>query len=400
MIVKIKPFWICLLGILCVGCLEDTIDPISRGERAERKQRAELKEYDELTATLEDQREILLDAYALNMVGPVQVRGSMLFWLKSEGAWESMHSVNMDTGARTDYTFAVNSGGFDHPYAVSQSHIVTVEPVGGKIIYHVYAVGDSKRKVGSFTMDAPTNAKWFAFGVDGETVYVVEDVPPEGPDVPGVTRLLAWTVTEQTLQEVVTFEALGIRSGVVDMIDVNQGLLMFVESGRLWRIDLDQLLASWVQSDKQVGQVFYDHRGIVYSNASAVLFYRDTQANETRNLSEEIVQTGWQLNDSFTMISDYAGGGFTRVGDLIVYVSISQSVMTYHLETRQLRPLLLDPRSYGPEDDPLTFAYTSPQVLKDRILIVHGSTGLGKRTKQERWVYRVDLGAMCTRSCF
>lgn len=375
-----------------LGCGEEEPPPLSAAEKAELEQNQAIDIYNARATELEQNRAVLLDAQKLNMVGPVFAVGDQIFWRESEGAWESLHSMDMNTREKTAYTFPITLDSYDAPLAFSDKHIVSLSLSDGKVTYHVYAVGEPALEVGSFEMDAPPNAKWWTFGVDGGQVYIIKDTPATGPDNPSRTEILAWSTTEQAQRLVTTTEELGIAPGIVQNMDVDDDQLMLLESGRLWHIDLETLKATWMESGKELGSAYYDRQGVLYSDAASTLRYYDLEVGELRDISEEIDETGWVLDEKyFDTVRFYTGSGITLVGDLVIYISTTNAVMSYNLTTREVRPLLLSPRNYGPEDDPVKFTYADPVGMEDGTLLVHAYTSFGKRTPAERWVYTVEL---------
>lgn len=386
-----------LFAMLCAltplsGCGEDEPPPLSPSEQAELEQAAAIDAYNERAAELEQNRSVLLDAKKLNIVGSVFAVGKQIFWLESEGAWESLHSMDTSTGKKTDYTFPITLDGYEAPLAFSDEHIVSLSLDDSKITYHIHAVGEPALEVGTISMDKPPNAKWWTFGVDAGQVYIIKDTPATGPDSPSRTEILAWSTTDQVQRLVTTTEELGLTPGIVQHMDVDDDQLLLLESGRLWHIDLETLQATWMQSGKELGSAYYDRRGVLYSDAASTLRYHDLETDELRDITEEIDQTGWVLDAKhFNMTRFYTGNGFTLLGDLVVYISTTNAVMSYNMKTSEVRPLLLSPRSYGPEDDPLTFTYAEPIAMEDGTLLVHAYTSFGKRTPAERWVYKVNV---------
>lgn len=116
-----------------------------------------------------------------------------------------------------------------------------VEDVGGTTIYHVYDASEEELEITRVEFAAPGGGiNWWAYALNGSDLYVVTSgeetslyrVSPGGEPVVVTTLESAGCNVEELMD-----------SGLLG------GSMFFIESGRLWHLDLPTNRAMWLENE-------------------------------------------------------------------------------------------------------------------------------------------------------
>jgi hypothetical protein len=337
-------------------------------ESAERDRRA----YVELQRALDESRHEALGEQA----DELRAAGDVLFWLEFAGFDPTLHSHGAD--ATVDYGFGIGSGN-DYNFRASEKAVATAEPNGEVVTYRLHARSAPNTLLGEQSWPSPTDEqKWWAYAVDGETLYVVTTgdhtelhryAPGGAPEV------------------VADLDAAGCEIGIFWDFGVDGDDMMFVESGRLWRFDIGSGQCTFMGNETEIaGTVDFRSDGALYEAYDGPFFY-DAAAGRTVDLAAEIASSNFRLNPSFDSAHRWSYD-VARWGRWFVYVGGS-GVFAYHLDDGRVVPVLLEPI-----DEEVRISYRYPVVLESGMLYVTGLTSYSGSTGADGPVYRVDLNAV------
>src|SRR5262249_2750855 len=149
----------------------------------------------------------------------------------------------------------------------------------------------------STTTNKPSGAAWNAYAVDGNVVYIV-DTSGEG------SVLLKW-VPGQSPTQVTTLESTGADIGEFWEFGVSGTTMVFVESGRVWKLDLSTNQSKWLGNHTEAtGTVDFRPDGALFSTADALEFYNYAQ-DALIDISAKIDANPYQVNATFATASRY-----------------------------------------------------------------------------------------------
>lgn len=285
-----------------------------------------------------------------------------------------LHSHNTQTDERTKYTFSIDFAPV-YSYRASRAIVVTVRPEGTKIRYEAYALDKPEELLGALVLDAPgAGVKWHAYAPDGGDVYIVE----EGP----TTTLLKWTPGEAVANPVLMLEDVGVDVGEFLDFGVEGDTMIFIETGRIWYLNLTTTAANWMENETEAYGADFDATGILFTTAKGPFFY----SYETKDITDvraAIHDVGYTLNETYKDIDEY-DSGLARRGDHVVYIGDS-SLFTFDMKKNVVRPLLLTPNGGEVRID-----YTSPVVLEDGSVFVVGLESTSGAVGAKGPVYKVN----------
>jgi hypothetical protein len=330
--------------------------------------------FDALVHQLEENRSEALPANADELSG----FGSYLYYEDTTNLTPVLHRVASDGTQSVAYTFTIGSGDFAN-FRASDSLVVTAQPSGSGVEYRAYDPAQPNQLVGSAMLPAPgSGVRWFAYAVDGNSVYIMDT------DTPGATTLLRWVPGQSaTPTTVTTLESAGATVGEFYDFGVSGNSLVFIESGRVWQMDLAANRAVWLHNMVQAeGQVNFDESGVLFDTAMGLYFYSAT--------SQMITDVAATIHDSPFRIScvyttpHYFEEGFARWGAWVVYGGNS-GIFAFNLQTQEIRPVLLD------TNEAPYIRYRDPVVLANGVLFTTGLTSQTGSVGADGPVYRVDL---------
>lgn len=333
----------------------------------------DIAEYNRVTEELDASRDP--EPFLSEIAGETAAVHDYLFWQEFRSFDPSLHSYYSPTGQRVDYTFPIGSGDFAN-YRASTNMIVNAERSGDRIIYRAYAVGEANTPLGELTMAAPGGeARWWAYAVDGTTLYVVTT---------GTETVLNRWVPGGALERVLGLEAAGMSVGEFWEFGVEGDRMIAVESGRVWSIDIALGTATWLMAEHEAtGRISFNAWAVLMPTASGPL-YHDLETGAVLHLSTEIEESGYQLNSTFAAAHHYLRDA-TLFERSVIYIG-SSGVFRYDLDTGLVDPILLEPRN--PE---LRIVYVRPAVLDDGSLFVTGLESTSGAVGADGPIWRVAL---------
>jgi hypothetical protein len=307
--------------------------------------------------------------------GELAAVGNVLLWLDFSAFDPTLHSLA--GGAGTAYAFSIGSGN-EHNYRASAQAIATAEPDGGSITYRLYAAGQPETLLGEAVFDAPGDEqRWWAYAVEGQSLYVVTT---------GAETTLHRYDPGGVATPVTTLESAGCEVGELWDFGVDAGVMVLVESGRLWRLDLGSNTCTFLGNDTEVsGSVDFRADGVLYESATGPFFA--SADGSTLDVAQAILASPYRLNETYASSHLYASG-LARFGAWVVYVGQS-GVFAYQRESHEVAPILLHPI-----DGEVRVDYRYPVVLDDGTLFVTGLTSTSGAVGADGPVFRVDLAAV------
>jgi|GEM_PF-1704256 len=352
---------------------------------------------DQQTPTTGDQKNAYIAVQHQREVGRTQAfdkgamelygTGNTLFWKTYPQFAPTLHRRDDVANTQLAYSFDIG-GGDDNNYRGSTAMVVSAERAGSDTIYHVWDATKAQASLGSVVFPAPTDEqKWWAYAVNGNTLYVVTT----GTE----TTLWRWTPTSTAgntaATKVTTLESAGATIGEFWDFDVEGDTLIFVESGRLWRLSISTNRATYLQNKTQIaGSVAFTHDGVVFEDSTGLKFF-DYAQSAVRDLAAEIHASSYRLVDGYDSAHHFysatTGSNFTWWKSWVVYTANS-GIFAYNLTTKTVAPILLTPV----DDDNLRTEYRYPVTLDDGACYVVGLQSTSGSVGADGPVFRVPLG--------
>ncbi|MEI8255376.1 MAG: hypothetical protein WCJ30_06845, partial [Deltaproteobacteria bacterium] len=198
------------------------------------------------------------------------------------------------------------------------------------------------------------------------------------------TAFMKWTpATSAPPAQLTTLESAGATVGEFMDFGVSGNTVVFIESGRIWRMDLVTNRAEWLHNMTQVsGSVSFSADGVMFDSATGPMYFEYATRSLT-DLGAAIDSSPYRFNCTFGSVHHFSQD-FTRWGDWMIYIG-GDGVFAYNMATHAIRPVLLDTR----EAPFITYRY--PAVLPDGTLFVTGLTSNSGSTGADGPVYRADL---------
>lgn len=302
--------------------------------------------------------------------------GAHVFWLDFSQWDPTLHSDG--PGGTTHYDFAISQDGLWNVRA-SDDLIVTAVDEYGQIRYRAFATGAAEELVGEAVFPAPGDEqRWWAYAVDGETVYVMTTGE--------ATTLWAWLPGTEPV-EVTTLESAGASVGEFWEFGVDGHKLAFVESGRLWVMELSTNTATWTENGTHAtDRVHMEDAGVLFDTAAGPHLYHYADGR-LEDIGRSIEESGYYFNGTYVNIHEYQGG-LTWTGSAMIYEG-SHGLFVYDLFSGDLQPLLLEPCS-----DEVRIEYRDPVFRADGALFVTGLTSTSGAVGADGPVYRVDTAGL------
>ncbi len=361
----------CLVSLLlAVGCgplATSQQQPPPEGESTLQK---DMKAYDALGAQLDSGRTEFLSKQAMEIASV----GERLFWLQFPTFAPTLYSFDPKTGAKLRYEFSIGSDQYN--YRASAKVVATGQRTGDKVVYRAYSANAAKELLGELSVDAPKDEqRWWAYAVDGDFVYYVVTAP--------TAALFRWRPGEVSPTQLLTFKEAGVELGIFLDFGLEGSQLYFIESGRLWRLDLETKKATWLKNKTEVGgTVWFDQEGVLFSTAKGP-FYVSYATGEARDLAAELKANPYRLSETYATAHLYGGDGMGLRGRTVFYVGNS-GVFRYELDGQKIQPLLLEP--HGGD---VRIEYRYPTPLPNGDLFVVGLTSSSGSVGADGPVYRI-----------
>ncbi|HVH97571.1 MAG TPA: hypothetical protein VM869_02635, partial [Enhygromyxa sp.] len=278
-------------------------------------------EYEELTATLEDDRTQALD----DAVTDITTAGPWLAWLDGQtlGLRRYPDRLELELAAP------------DPSYRLGATHVITAERSDLALLYRAHALpGGELIDEQSFT--APEAA------LLGDEAVVIES---ESDDQ--AQAIWRWRIGVEAPTQLGTLADVGIVGERVEQLEaVQRGpepLLILRADGRLWSLALTSLTATAIADVDALLAV--DSRSVLYTHEGG-LHLHALETGETVRIDAAIAESGWTLNPTFSNIHLYAGDGATLADDRVLYIA-SAGVFAYAIDQlgpEAITPILLEPR--------------------------------------------------------
>lgn len=338
---------------------------------------ADVAGYRALTTTLEAKRHDFKDKRAMYP----QAFGNRIQWLEFPTIDATLHAFDDTTKTQTDYTFSIGKGD-DFNYRASASLVVTAQRDGDKVTFSAYRADAANGSVGTLTVPAPTDEqKWWAYAASGGDVYFVT--------TGSATLLQKWTPAKgPTASTVVDLAAAGVDVGIFMDLGVEGNRCFFVESGRLWQLDLTTKKAQWLHNDKEIsGTISWDDAGVLYDTAGGPLYLRFS-SGEVLDVAAKIQASDYRVARGYDGAHLYEDDAVLSAGK--VYYKGGAGIFTFDVASSTIAPVLLEP--LPPEDGSsnLRIVYRYPQVLTDGAIFVTGLTSTDGAVGADGPLYRVD----------
>ena len=331
----------------------------------------DIEEYNQLHDELNVYRTEFLGEVAADL----RTVGNTVFWLEFRGYDPTLHSFDHDTAAQINYSFSIGTGD-DYNFRSTAVAVATARPGSDTVAYRLYDTTQPETSLGEALFDAPADEqKWWAYDVDGTTLYVVVTGPP--------TTLYRYR-PGGTEEVVTTLESAGCTVAEFWDFGIDGNEMVFIESGRIWRLNVSSNTAEWLGNETEVsGTVQFEPGGILFVSASGPFFYDYTQ-RQLMDIALAIERNPYQMNETFAAAHLYANG-ITRYGNYFVYVG-NHGVFAFDFVYDKVFPILLHPRT--PD---LRIDYRYPVVTENGNLFVTGLTSESGAVGADGPVYRVDL---------
>lgn len=378
--------WLSLCTAIAVtGCIggidyddEDTADPTQQN----------IQQYEQLRMSLEQKRELVLPADA---VDDVRAAGPWLTWLDlSQGFSGVLHARRGAGGDEVVSEVPIGDDGTPPNYEISEELAMTAVTVGGDAVYTVLRLGTGTA-LDQVTMTKPDAAKYDAYGVFSGQAYIVV----EAEDL----AIYEWTPGTDAPTQIASFGEAGTNFGAwlgFVVAEDMAGTRRLVGVGTLGTHSMD--LAT-----KQVTQVplpivlqegAINEHGIAAIDGRDIWWY-DWGAAEARAIHDELALSGYLLNSTYAM-AHLVGSGFASqdiaIDGTTIYYRSNSGIYAYDVASKQVTPVLLDDLNYsGSGDGPGGFITYTGLAAGDGALVMLGLESTNGATGYDGPTYRVGL---------
>jgi hypothetical protein len=305
--------------------------------------------------------------------------GNQLFWYDSTNFDFRLVGYNDTTQAKINYTFSIGAGD-NHNYRASPNMILTAEPGGDPVVYHAYDPASPNTEIATTTVKKPPGAQWAAYAASGNTAYMVDT------STAGATTLLKWTPGQDPSPVVVTtLESAGASISEFWDFDVSGNTMVFIESGRIWKMDIAANKATWLMNKTEVsGAVDFRDDGVMFASASGLMFY-DYNKSALVNVTELINANPYMVNVTFRSASKIYQEDFSRWNKQVLYIGNS-GLFAYDLVNDKITPIVLSPNS-----STLRVDYRYPVALDNGTAFVTGLTSMSGAVGADGPTFKIDL---------
>lgn len=341
----------------------------------------DIAEYNALTVQLEKNR-VRFGGEEVDEMVPA---GNTIYWLEY-GQWDpTIHSLDTESKRKVDYEIPLAFDSLN--VRVSTAAVAYAEAKGQDVIYHVFDSAEPAREITTVTMEAPTDEqRWWAYALEGTDLYIVETKSLASPD----TKLYRVPVGG-ALKLVTTFESAGCEVGEFWDFGVESGTLVFIESGRIWSLDLASNRATWLENKTEIqGSIEFTRGGALftqYDGSSDVPTYFDYGTRKPSNVAEQIAAVDYVLNPTFASLHHYYQD-ITRWGDYFIY-GADGGIFAFDVVQNRVAPVLLTPRVGETSDVRVDYRY--PVVLDNGLLFVTALQSESGSVGADGRVYQVNL---------
>ena len=354
------------LALLVTGCI---IAPSSGGGDDDVDQtQQDVDHWNQLSAELDGRRTEFLGKH----VQELAAAGSTLYWLDTTNFDPRL--MHYDGQTKLAYGFSIGTGN-RYNYRGSASVVVTAEPGSDAVIYRAYDATASNRLLGMTTFPKPVGAQWSAYAVDSNLVYVMDG-----------TTLKKWQ-PGGAVSTVTTLESAGVNAGEFWDFGVSGNTMVFIESGRVWSMDLAANKATWLMNMTEAGgAVDFRPDGVLFDTATGLSFY-DYAQSKLIDVRAKIDANPFKVNNTFATAAHFYQD-FTHYKQYVVYIG-SMGVFAYDLKADKITPLLLSPNVAE-----LRVDYRYPVALDNGSLFVTGLTSTSGAVGADGPTFELDLKAI------
>jgi hypothetical protein len=356
---KLWPF-----ALLLAGCI---IAPTSGGDDiGDDDPQAAVDAWNAKVAELDARR----SAFLGKQVQDLAPAGSTLYWYDTTNF--DFKLMRWDGQAKLGYTFSIGRGD-DHNYRASQHIVVTADGSSQDVAYRAYSASSPNQLIDQVTLPKSVGAKWHAYAVDSQSVYIMHD-----------TALKKWQPGSGTLTTVTTLASAGVQAGEFWDFGVAGNTMVFIESGRVWSMDLAANRATWLMNmTEAAGHVDFRPDGVLFDTATGLSFY-DYAQSKLVDIKAKIDANPLKLSDVYTTAAKF-DTDFTRYKQHAIYIG-NMGVFAYDIKADKITPLLLSPVRAD-----LRIDYRYPVALDNGLLFVTGLTSTSGATGADGPTYQVDL---------
>ncbi len=363
-------FRMCAIAVMLSGCF------VNGGQMSgdDDQGSADQQQFTQLATQLDKNRSDFLGTD----VEQLTASGKQLFWLDTTNFDPALDRYDDTTAAKLAYTFSIG-GGDAANFRGSPNLIVTADPTADPVAYNAYDANAAQRLVDSTTLPAPSGVQWDAYAVDGSTVYIVDTFTP------GTTTLLRWQPGSAPTT-VTTLEAAGVQVGEFQDFGIQGNTMVFIESGRIWKLDLTTNHATWLMNMTEAsGDVDFRSDGVMFDSASGLMFFQYATSSLV-NVTDKINNNPFKINDTFADAAKFLMS-FARYKSYALYIG-HQGLFAYDLANDKIIPVLL-------ENDTADFRidYVAPVALDDGTGFVTGLTSNDGAVGADGPTYKIDLTA-------
>jgi len=343
------------------------------------QQRLDIQHYNDLTVELDAAR----TEFGGEVIGEMYPAGNVIYWLEYR-AWDpTIHSLDTVSGRRVNYAVPLSFDTLN--VRVSESALAYAEDGGDEIIYHVFDATQEEAEITTAVFEAPTDEqRWWAYAVSGTDLYVLVT---ESEASPGTKLFRVSAGGEPVL--VTTLEEAGCDVGEFWDFGVAGGTMIFIESGRIWSLDLPSNQATWLHNETEISfgsTIEFTHDGVLFTTATGPFFF-DYETASLTDLAEAIAATDYQLSETFSSSHLY-NEDMTRWRDYFIYVGNS-GLFAFNPAQSEIVPILLEPRMGETSDVRVDYRY--PVVLDNGTLFVTALESESGATGADGPIYQVDL---------
>ncbi len=361
---------------LCAGC-DFGVGGAGSGSTGSGNPEQDIAHWNQQSAQLDARRTKFLGTHVQDLTAV----GNKLFWYDTSAFdFKLLRYDDATKAPPLAYTFSVGAGD-NHNYRASEKLLVTADPGADPTVYRAYDPGSANKLVASMTMKKPSGAQWNAYAVSGAVVWVVD------AETPGQTKLEKWQPGVDTAPKVVTtLESAGAQVGEFWDFGVDGNTMVFIESGRIWKMDIAANKASWLKNPIQVeGDSAVDFRsdGVMFTTSKALMFF-DYQQNGLVDVTNRINSNPYQPNPTYQSAAKYYQN-FARYKTQVLYIG-NMGLFAYDLAKDVITPILLSPATSD-----LRVDYRYPVALDDGTAFVTGLTSTSGAVGADGPTYKVDL---------
>lgn len=364
-------------AFMFVTLISGCIFPIEEEEETALEQQSrEIAEYNELQFQFDERRHQIFDSNP----GVFYAAGNRLYWLHTSGMFVTLHSWDAETEEAVHYDFEFGDSAY-YNFRASEEAIAHADDSSSDVVYSVYDATRENMEISRAVFPNPGGGiNWWAYSVSGSTLYVVTS----GEET-SLFRVSPGSESEPEF--VTTLESAGCNVEEFWDFGIFGGTMVFLESGRIWKLDLPSNTATWLENEQEVSGWIYFSPERAFFEAYDDLYVFEFETNELMNVEQEIRENDYQINETLAAAHIYSGG-YTVYDDYLIYVG-NHGLFAFHYRDDEVLPLLLDKRLS--DDSEINIEYRGPVVLDNGTLIITGWESDNGRIGSDGPVYSLDL---------